>query len=408
MIVLGSGCQSGSSFLSKFDIRDVFSKPPEAPPPPVDNMVMRGGGLEKDQMPASGTSHAELEGAKTLYAQGKYAEAERIFHRLAHNSKNTPQLAEEALFFEADSLYMQGRYPRAEATFKNLLKEFRLHGRFHDQANRRLFDIAQYWLDDTQKIMRAYEEEKNGKNWLVVPAVLQDAANFVHFEKSKPLFDPEGRAVEALEEVRLNDISGPLGEKALFYIATIKFFRAEYKDADYYYSQVFENFPNGKLAPKAIKYSIICKQLLTGGSAYDTRVLAEARKLIHRAGSYSELVNDDSKFLDKQLLSISYQQADKDYLIAEFYRRTGHPGSAYFYYELVRRRYPGTSYSEKAIKRMEELHGRLEKEAGQGQGRNPGPANPSPAPADGAILGPEPRILPPGLVPGNRNGGTGP
>jgi hypothetical protein len=47
-------------------------------------------------------------------------------------------------------------------------------------------------------------------------------------------------------------------------------------------------------------------------------------------------------------VSVNLQQADRDFNIAEFYRRSGHPGSAYFYYELVIRRYPKTDYAEKA------------------------------------------------------------
>lgn len=244
--------------------------------------------------------------------------------------------------------------------------------------------------------MKGYEEKKEGKRWFVMPV------SFVNFDREKPLFDIEGRAIEALEEVRLNDISGPLGEKALFYIATVKFFREEYKDADYYYSQIYENYPNGKLAAKAVKYSILCKQLITGGSAYDGRSLVEARKLIERAGAYPELRNSDSKFLERQLVSIAHQQADKDFLIAEFYKRTGHPGSAYFYYELVRRRYPGTTYAEKASKRMDELRSRLDKEPATPS--NAGPANPSPVRSDGPTLGPEPRVLPPGLGGSGRPG----
>ena len=42
-------------------------------------------------------------------------------------------------------------------------------------------------------------------------------------------------------------------------------------------------------------------------------------------------------------------------MTAEFYRRTGHPGSAYFYYEIVRRRYPNTPYADEAIKQMQNL-----------------------------------------------------
>jgi hypothetical protein len=59
------------------------------------------------------------------------------------------------------------------------------------------------------------------------------------------------------------------------------------------------------------------------------------------------------------------QQAEKDFKIAEFYRRTGHAGSAYFYYEIVRRRYPGTPFFDKATERMYEL--KAEQEAGKGK-----------------------------------------
>src|SRR5262249_61505333 len=122
----------------------------------------------------------------------------------------------------------------------------------------------------------------------------------------------------------------------------------------------------------------------------------EAIDLIQQTGAYPELRND-SKFLERQMVNISNQLADKDYNIAEFYRRTGHPGSAYFYYELVRRRYPGTSYSEKAIKGLEEMRQKLDKEKAKS-----GTPNPAPAPAQQALapeespqLAPPPRTLPP-------------
>lgn len=53
--------------------------------------------------------------------------------------------------------------------------------------------------------------------------------------------------------------------------------------------------------------------------------------------------------------------AEKDFKMAESYERTGHPCSAYFYYEIVRRRYPGTPFCEKATTRMLELRRDLEK-----------------------------------------------
>ena len=59
--------------------------------------------------------------------------------------------------------------------------------------------------------------------------------------------------------------------------------------------------------------------------------------------------------LTKAKFAIRSQQAEKDFRTAEYYERTGHPGSAVFYYELVRRRYAGTRYSDAATDRKEKL-----------------------------------------------------
>jgi hypothetical protein len=53
--------------------------------------------------------------------------------------------------------------------------------------------------------------------------------------------------------------------------------------------------------------------------------------------------------------SLETPQAERDFKVAEFYRRTGHPGSACFYYELVSRRYPGTAYADLALQRKLEI-----------------------------------------------------
>ena len=108
--------------------------------------------------------------------------------------------------------------------------------------------------------------------------------------------------------------------------------------------------------------------------------------------------------MQDQLYAIGQHQADKDFRIAEFYQRTGHPGSAYLYYELVRRRYPGTRYAERATKAMAELRTQLEKS--QSKERTP-PANeadvtrqPLQAPTHGSPLrAPEPSSIPRMLPP---------
>jgi RNA polymerase sigma factor (sigma-70 family) len=49
------------------------------------------------------------------------------------------------------------------------------------------------------------------------------------------------------------------------------------------------------------------------------------------------------------------EEVEKDLKIAEFYRRTGYPDSASYYYERIDRDHPGTLYAERARERLAEL-----------------------------------------------------
>jgi hypothetical protein len=111
--------------------------------------------------------------------------------------------------------------------------------------------------------------------------------------------------------------------------------------------------------------------------------------------------------------AIQYQQAEKDFKTAEYYERTGHPGSAVFYYELTRRRYAGTRYAEIASERKDSLKAKMDagiippgndplnvaqakfkdffgkKESGVVQADNEEPKTPASGPS-----GPDPRSMP--------------
>ena len=67
------------------------------------------------------------------------------------------------------------------------------------------------------------------------------------------------------------------------------------------------------------------------------------------------MAKTSDKFLTQEEFEIHQLEAERDYNIGKFWDRTGHPGSAYFYYEIVRRRYPGTEFATEAAKRMDEL-----------------------------------------------------
>jgi outer membrane protein assembly factor BamD (BamD/ComL family) len=384
-----SSTDSATRWISHIDHWHWFDSPPP-PPPPADSLVLHGDRLEPEIQAAKGKAAADLAGAHVLYRDGKFSEAEKFFHRVAENTKNSPPIAEEARYYEAECLRRQAHYPRAADTYARMLNDFP-SGAYREQAVQHMFEIANYWLDDTRKEMGEYKEEREGKRWVVWP-------EFVHFEKTKPLLDEEGRAVEKLEQVRYNDMTGPLADKALFLQASVKFYRKEYKEAQTLYSQLVEMHKNSPFVEQAIELAIISKQLSTGGSDYDGRQLAEARKMIDTAlRNYPEFANKKGDFLTRQLFNITMQQAAKDYDIAEFYRRTGHPCSAYFCYEIVRRRYPGTKYFDQAAQRMQELRAKIEKTSGA-----PAGAMVPPDKHESGLLpaAPSPNLLPGQLPPG--------
>lgn len=356
-----------------------------------DTFVMRGKGIEKNYGALSPELQQDLDAAHRLYLEREYGKAEETFAKILKYKKLPVNVAEEALFHEGECQYQSKNYRRAQGTFSKHLRNYR-NGQHAQESIQRLFQIADYWLEDTRAEMKARTED--GKSWFVLPATWH-----VNLAQDMPILDAEGHALVALEDVRLNDIGGKYGEQACFYIATVKFFREKYSDADFYFSELFTHYPNSELAPKAIKQSIICKQIMTGGSAYDSRSVEETRKLLDVApAAYPSIAHKEGDWLERQLKSVNLQQADRDFNIAEFYRRTGHPGSAYFYYELVRRCYPGTPQAGKAVERMNELRSKVETEAGPGPVVG-GPFTAPSAPAGVAPPPGEPRVLPPSLAP---------
>jgi tetratricopeptide (TPR) repeat protein len=335
-------------------------------PPPVvkqDSVIVGPNGLTR-AMPSPVDTNPDLIAAKEVARQGEYAKAEKLFHKIAEKVKDEPLIAGDARFHEAECLRMQGHYPKAADTYIRLLNDFGsdIH---REEAVKQLFEIANYWLEDTRNEMEEYKEKTAGKRWMVMPTVF-------HLDKSKPFFDEEGRALEALEHVRYNDMHGPYADKALFMIGTVKFFNEDYREADYQFTQIVENHKASPLWPRAAEMAIISKNLSTGGSDYDGRKCAEARDMVPIAlVGYQQMERQDPKlsqekqeFLRRQLAGITLQQAEKDYKRAEFYLRTKRPESAFFLFEIVRRRYPGTRYADMATEQMYKIRDKVEKDGG--------------------------------------------
>jgi outer membrane protein assembly factor BamD (BamD/ComL family) len=291
----------------------------------------------------------KLQKAEELFTAGHYEKAQGEFRALADNQGNAAVLAERARFMQAECRYMRGHYPEAADTYHKVLLDFPT-GAYRRDCCARVFQICDYWLDDFRDELDKRSGEKGILRWRPSWPSATD--------RTKPKIDQEGRTLEALSRVHMHDITGPTADKAIFWCGYVNFIRGNFQEADQFFSQLVEMHTDSPLRPQAIAFAIQAKNNATGGAAYDGRKCAEALQLVQVAeASVPEIVNnpDMAEKLTRAKFAIRSQQAEKDFQMAEYYERTGHPGSAVFYYELVRRRYGGTRYSDLASERQTRL-----------------------------------------------------
>jgi TolA-binding protein len=294
-------------------------------------------------------AESKLKNAEELFTAGQYEKAQSEFRTLADNQGNSAALAERARFMQAECRYMRKQYPEAADSYHKVLLDFPT-GAYRRDCCARMFQICDYWLDDFRDELEKRQDEAGVLRWRPHWGDPRD--------RSRPFVDQEGRALEVLQRVHTHDVTGPTADKAIFWCGYVNFIRGNFSEADQFFSQMVELHPDSPLRPQAIALAIQAKNNATGGAAYDGRKCAEALRLVQVAeATVPELANDPAatEKLTRAKFSIRSQQAEKDFLMADYYQRTGHPGSAVFYYELVRRRYAGTKYADAATERQARL-----------------------------------------------------
>src|SRR5205823_598357 len=96
-------------------------KPVEGPAAPADSMVLRGDKLIPENAPVTdGSAPSDLASAHELYRNGDYEKAEKVFRKVAENTKNSATLAGEGRYYEAECLRRQAKYPRAADTYNRM------------------------------------------------------------------------------------------------------------------------------------------------------------------------------------------------------------------------------------------------------------------------------------------------
>lgn len=300
-------------------------------PDVVLNNIKKAAGYGPDEKIAKA---AKKEG-DTLFKEKKYKEASEKYATAAARWPDSP-LEEDALFLQAESEFFADLYPKAHDTYGGLLKKYS-NTRYLDTVMIRQFALGRYWEQLYTK----------SPTWPVTPNLTQ---------KDKPMFDTFGFAVQAYERIRAYDPKGPMADDSLMALGNAYFLRGRWGDAAEQYDLLCKEYPNSEFQLKAHQFGLQANMRKYQGSAYDETPLKDADKMAKTAlTQYHGKLGDEEKRVANAAALIREEQANRDFVRAEYYAKHRYYGSARIYFQGVVKDYPGTTKAKEAQQRLEEI-----------------------------------------------------
>jgi TolA-binding protein len=333
----------------------------------------------------------EFQSAENLYDQQRYQAAEKAFKQIAKKYKRTTlnlwgdgknekdiyrgtennkyenkQIVEDALFMLAESQYQQKKYASAQGTYSALVKEFP-STRYLNVYTRRMFSIARYWLGfpESGKTGDLQLAEFEGDASQTVPALDETSRtnwdpsrripilpNF--FDNTRPAFDTDGRALEVLRMIWINDPNGPLADDALMMTASYYLRNQNYSEADHMFEILRKEYPKSPHHENALLLGSHVKLMSYQGPAYDSKSLVQAQQLKENMLKTHPGHPTRDRMLD-ELRNIEEAKAEQDWEDVIFYYQKRKPQAMKVYCNEIIRKHPQTSYAALARSLLAEL-----------------------------------------------------
>ncbi|MHB1036161.1 MAG: tetratricopeptide repeat protein [Pirellulales bacterium] len=280
---------------------------------------------------------AFLEG-EDLFRQKKYKEAAEKY-KIVSDRWPDSNLDEDALFMLGECQFFTDEYSHANDTYGTLLKRYE-NSRHLDRAVARRFAVARYW-----------EEANRAEPHYPVTPNLTD--------KTRPWFDTKGNARATYERVWLDDPTGPLADDSVMAVANAYYLDGRYEDADEYFSRLRRDFAKSEHQVPAGLLSLDSKLRKYQGSRYDEKPLKEADELAGQLlVQFPTQLGAERDRLLRTRQELRAQTAKRDWDMAEYYSKTQHFGAARYYYQVVIKEHPGTSFAQQAAQRLDEIKGK--------------------------------------------------
>ncbi|MFM9965167.1 MAG: tetratricopeptide repeat protein [Planctomycetaceae bacterium] len=307
--------------------------------------------------------------AEQLYQNQRYAEAAKLLKPLTkkpqtffqsirfwsadpeyHDDHN--RVREDSMFLLAESYFKQDRLNSAKGYYEILLKEYP-STRHLNAATRRLFGIGRTWLGmpefatnsdvtpvnlEDPRATKVPKRQKPPHSAILVPNL---------FDKTRPVFDTPGNALDSLKSIWLYDPRGPLADDAIMLTASHHLRTGNYQEADRFFSMLREEYPNSPHLQTSFVLGSHVKLMSYQGAGYDEKQLEDARQL--KASALRLFPNfPDKERLKDELDRIEEARAQRLWELVELYGRKSKPKAQIIYAEDLLKMYPKSSYAPKA------------------------------------------------------------
>jgi TolA-binding protein len=282
--------------------------------------------------PSEPIARAAFKDGKELFAQKKYMEAAAKFKTAADRWPDTP-LEEDALFLEAESYFFADEYVKAHDAFEILFKKYN-NTRHLETAVSREFAIGRFWeqLHDAKPL------------WVIQPNLT---------DKGRPWFDTFGYALKAYQNVRMYDPTGPLADQSVMAIGTAYFRRDDFENAALEFDQLRKDYPNSDHQMLAHVLGLQAKMRVYQGDMYDKTALKEAHEIADSAlTQFGPKLGEEQARMIKSRSQIVEEEANRLYVLGQYYEKNKYHRAARFYYQSVIDEYPRTEKSELAKQRL--------------------------------------------------------
>ncbi len=303
---------------------------------------------------------AEYKQANEKFQAKEFKVAEKEFKAIVKKYKNDP-IKEDAQFMVAECQYAQKKYAWAQDSYDLLLVDYP-STRHLDQTTKRLFSIARYWLQEPSIVTGSEIQQVNleqpgsekpeipsdGKQrksrWALLPNL---------FDRSRPVFDTENRALEALKSIWLHDPTGPLADDSLMLTASHYLKVGRYMDADRTFTLLREEYPKSPHLKDAFMLGTHVKLMSYQGPQYDATVLSDAGNL--KETTIRLFPESERMRLKEELKKIEQAKAKRDWETVQYWMRRSKPKSAAIYCNLLIENHPTSTFANQARELLAEL-----------------------------------------------------